>query len=379
MESNQRKWEFPKCKILGATRPKEGIPMSMILAGVRFSVKEKLCKQLRRCRRAGVRVRYLIVINLLNGRSAYQTAEALHVHNTTVYRVAHRFRTHGEWGLWDAREDNGLTKLDEHFLATLYRVVRGTPQQYGWRRPTWTRELLVETLVRITGIRVHVTTMSRALAMVQARRGRPRPVVNCPWAKAAKTRRVNAIRGLIARLPRGQVAVYEDEVDIHLNPKIGLDWMGRGQQKEVVTPGKNVKRYLAGALNPQTGQLLWVEGERKISALFIALLSELRRTYTHASVIHVILDNYRIHDSKIVQAALTGFGRRVQLHFLPPYCPNDNKIERAWEDLHANVTRNHTCADMAQLMQEVRYYLHKRNNQQYRDSHSYAADKMLAA
>jgi transposase len=337
--------------------------MTSILTGVRFSVKEKLCKQLRRCHNAGVRVRYLILINLLNRRTARQTAEVLGVHNTTVYRVARRFRVDGEWSLWDAREDNGQTKLDEHFLNVVYWAVRATPQQYGWRRPTWTRELLVETLVRETGIRVHVTTMSRALALVKARRGRPRPTVDCPWGKAAKTRRLNRIRHLLATLPRGHVAVYEDEVDIHLNPKIGLDWMVRGYQKEVVTPGKNVKRYLAGALDARSGQLLWVEGERKTSALFIALLNHLIQTYPRAPVIHVILDNYRIHDSKIVHAALAGFGNRIQLHFLPPYCPNDNKIERIWQDLHANVTRNHTCPDMVTLMRQVRYYLRKRNRQ----------------
>jgi len=335
--------------------------MPSILPGVRFSVKERLCKELRRCRNAAVRIRHLIVINLLNGRSAYETAEVLGVHNTTVYRVARRFREYGEWGLWDAREDNGQTKLDDNYLSALYRVVRGTPQQYGWRRPTWTRELLIETLVRLTGVRVHVTTMSRALALVQARRGRPRPTVGCPWAKAAKTRRLNAIRGLLAGLPRRAVAVYEDEVDIHLNPKIGLDWMGRGQQKEVQTPGQNAKCYLAGALDVRTGQVHWVEGARKTSALFLALLDQLLQTYAEAPVIHVILDNYRIHDSKVVQAALRGWGSRIRLHFLPPYCPNDNKIERVWQDLHANVTRNHTCPDMTALMREVRYYLRKRN------------------
>jgi transposase len=340
--------------------------MTAILAGVQFTVKDKLCKHLRRCHNGGVRIRYLIIINLLNGRSAYQTAEVLGVHNTTVYRVARRFREGGEWSLWDAREDNGQTKLDEHFLTVLHRVVRATPQRYGWRRPTWTRELLVETLIRETGIRVHVTTMSRALALVEARRGRPRPTVGCPWAKAAKTRRLNAIRRLLATLPRGQVAVYEDEVDIHLNPKIGLDWMVRGQQKEVLTPGQNVKRYLAGALDVRSGRLLWVEGERKTSALFIALLNQLLQTYAQAPVIHVILDNYRIHDSKIVHAALTGFDGRVQLHFLPPYCPNDNKIERMWQDLHANVTRNHTCPNIIELMREVRYYLRKRNRKTLR-------------
>jgi transposase len=352
--------------------------MIAILAGVRYSVKEKLCKQLRRCRNAGVRVRYLIIINLLNRRSARQTAAVLGVHNTTVYRVARRFREHGEWALWDAREDNGETKLDEQYLETLYRVVRATPPQYGWRRPTWTRELLVETLVRETGIRVHVTTMSRALGLVQARRGRPRPTVGCPWAKAAKTRRLNCIRQLLAALPRGHVAVYEDEVDIHLNPKIGLDWMGRGQQKEVRTPGKNVKRYLAGALDVRSGQMLWVEGERKTSALFIALLHQLLQTYAQAPVVHVILDNYRIHDSKIVHAALAGLGGRIQLHFLPPYCPNDNKIERVWQDLHANVTRNHTCSDMARLMREVRYYLRKRNRQTLKKYNKAMADQSAA-
>jgi transposase len=335
--------------------------MKSILGSVRFSVKEKLGKHLRRCRNAGVRIRYLILINLLNGRSAYRTAEVLGVHNTTVYRVAKRFRKHGEWALWDAREDNGTTKLDERFLAVLYEVVRATPQHYGWRRPTWTRELLIETMVRQTGVRIHVTTMSRALALVKARRGRPRPTVGCPWGKARKTRRLNAIAALVATLPRRHVAVYQDEVDIHLNPKIGLDWMGYGQQRDVPTPGVNVKRYLAGALDTRTGKLLWVEGERKTSALFIALLKRLLETYPEAPVIHVILDNYRIHDSKLVHAALAGFEGRIRLHFLPPYCPNDNKIERVWQDLHANVTRNHRCSHMTSLMAEVRYYLRKRN------------------
>ena len=52
--------------------------------------------------------------------------------------------------------------------------------------------------------------------------------------------------------------------------------------------------------------------------------------------------------------------------FLPPYCPNDNKIERVWQDLHANVTRNHTCPDITALMREVRYYLRKRNRRTLR-------------
>ncbi len=304
----------------------------------------------------------MVIINLLNGRSVSETEEVLKVHNTTIYRILKRFRAYDEAGLWDGRADNGSDKLDEEYLGKLYKVVRATPQDYGWRRPTWTRELLVETMVRMTGVRIHVATMSRALAEIKARRARPRQTVGCPWPKAAKTRRLNRIGQLLATLPCRERAFYEDEVDIHLNPKVGLDWMVQGQQKTVETPGQNQKRYLAGALDVRTRVIIWVEGERKTSYLFLDLLDKLCKQYPAATRLHVILDNYRIHSSEIVEAALHGYlAGKIKLHFLPPYCPDDNRIERVWQDLHANVTRNHRCADMNALMEEVRYYLRKRN------------------
>lgn len=341
--------------------------MKRIVVNVRWSVKERLRKNLRKVRTAGTKLRYLMILNVLNGRSCHETAQVLNVHHTTVGRVVKRFTQYGEAGLQDGRCDNGPDKLDEDFLHELDRVVRQTPPDFGWKRPTWTRELLVAVMVRRTGVRVHVGTMSRALAAIKARRSNPRPRVQCPWAKGRKTRRLNQLKNLIATLPRHERIFYEDEVDIHLNPKIGLDWTGHGQQKEVLTPGKNVKRYLAGALDVRSGVLIWVEGDRKTSYLFLDLLDELRKRYRHCRRLHLILDNYRIHSSTIAQAALGGYlAGKVVLHFLPPYCPDHNKIERVWKDLHANVTRNHRCRGINQLMREVRYYLAKRNRQTLR-------------
>ncbi len=36
-------------------------------------------------------------------------------------------------------------------------------------------------------------------------------------------------------------------------------------------------------------------------------------------------------------------------------------FERVWKDLHANVTRNHRCKDMDELMREVNKYLRRRD------------------
>lgn len=71
--------------------------------------------------------------------------------------------------------------------------------------------------------------------------------------------------------------------------------------------------------------------------------------------------HYKIHSSHVIGIALAHFARRVRLHFLPPYCPDHNRIERVWQDLHANVTRNHRRPGMTELMREVRYYLRQRN------------------
>lgn len=54
---------------------------------------------------------------------------------------------------------------------------------------------------------------------------------------------------MVDKLVEDEVAAYEDDVDIHRNPKIGPDWMVRGPQKEVMTPGRNEKRDLAGAVD----------------------------------------------------------------------------------------------------------------------------------
>jgi len=185
-------------------------------------------------------------VKLLRGRCVANIVRSLHVGRSTVYEVATRFRDCGEVGLVDRREENGDRKLDEAYLAKLHEVVAASPQDYGWRRPTWTRDRLAETMTWETGVRIHTSTMSTALKIISARQGRPKPTVGCLWSKRAKNRRRRELQRLVETLPEGEVAVYEDEVDVHLNPKIGPDWMVKGQHKEVLTPGKNVKRYLAG-------------------------------------------------------------------------------------------------------------------------------------
>jgi len=334
--------------------------MTAIVVQLRRWDHRRLQRLLRTTRDAGMRTRALIVLHAATGKGTAQIADAVGYDPSAVLKVLHRYRAEGDEGLRDHRADNGHAKIDDALRTALATLVSGSPEDDGWARPTWTQELLARQLARDTGVRVSESTVGRMLAALGARWGMARPTVACPWGARAQGRRVRAIERRLARLPAGEEAFYEDEVDIHLNPRIGRDWMLPGEQKTVLTPGQNQKHYLAGALHTRTGQVLWVGNGKKNSYLFLQLLRRLADAFPHATKLHVVLDNYGIHSSRLVKWALTEeFHGRIVLHFLPPYSPDHNRIERLWRELHANVTRNHRCATLPDLLRRVAAFLRR--------------------
>lgn len=329
-----------------------------IVMNLHRKVKRRLRRRMHKCRDAALRLRLNIVLLYADGKGTTEIASTLACSTSTAIRVAKRYLAEGEGGLLDRRRDNGERKIDDDMLGALVEMLKGTPQDYGWERTTWSTELLAMTLSELTRTPISATSVRRMLRRLRARWGTPRPVVVCPWPKRKKNKRVRELEALVDDLPKDEVVLYQDEVDVHLNPKIGRDWMLPKHQKTVVTPGNNVKRCVAGGLNPKTGNIVWVVGERRNSDLFIEFLRAVRTAYPAAKTIHLIVDNCRAHSSLKVQAALEKeFGGTIVLHFLPPYSPEHNPIERLWRELHANVTRNHRCKTIEALLAHVERFL----------------------
>jgi transposase len=324
--------------------------------------REKLKRTARRCRDADTRRRYQIVLHADQGWSGRRIGRALGCSNSTISRTLDRYEQFGEAGLIDRREDNGDAKADAEYVQTVWWILESTPQEFFHRRPTWTKALLIQTAERYTGVRLSKTTMGRVLKKIRARRGRAKPLAPCPWSKRRKNRRMKLIRALIETLPSDEACVWEDEADIDLNPRIGADWTLPGEQRTVMTPGKNIKRYFAAAMDAASDRVMWVKGLKKNSRLFIELLKKLLKVYADKKVIHVVLDNYCIHTSRQSRLWLEEFGRKFRLHFLPTYDPDDNRIERkVWREVHANVTINHRHEDIDSLCLDVSWYLARHN------------------
>ena len=171
-----------------------------------------------------------------------------------------------------------------------------------------------------------------------------------------KEEKMVAIHEALAKCSAENPVFYEDEVDIHLNPKTGADWQLRGQQKHVVTPGQNEKYYLAGALHSGTGKVSYVGGNSKGSSLFSSLLKHMKATYRRAKTITLIVDNYIIHKSRETLRWLKA-NPKFRVIYQPVYSPWVNHVERLWQALHETITRNHQCRSMWQLLKKVRHFM----------------------
>ncbi|GIW93079.1 MAG: hypothetical protein KatS3mg110_1120 [Pirellulaceae bacterium] len=239
-------------------------------------------------------------------------------HQSGVSRVLKRFRKEGVGGLFDRREGNGQRKVDHGFVHVLITLVSKTPRDFGYLSPTWTLKLLAAVMVQQTGVKVHISRPWHVLRMIMAPSGRPKPVAIGPMPETAKKRRLAYLRRLVASQKPVEPVFYVDEVDIHLNPKIGPDGIVPGQQKQVVTPGKNRKCHMAGALDARTHKSIWTGATHKNRALFLSLVRKLLELFPKARRIRLILDNFKIHRSKQPQEFLRQLRGRVRLRFLPP-------------------------------------------------------------
>jgi len=295
-----------------------------------------------------LRLRAHIVLLLAQGLPWASIAAVLFCSSRTIARWKRRFAQDRSEGLL-GRPRGAPARLGPHWLALVVGwVTEQTPRAFGFLRSRWCCEVVALLLWRVHRLDVSRETVRRHLHQADLVWRRPRPVLRRqdPDREAI----LAGLRQLLLNLPDDETAVFEDEADVQVNPKIGCMWMRRGQQAEVVTPGDNAKRYLAGSLHWRTGALLTTEGPHRDGALFVSHLEELCRRLRRYKVIHVIVDNAKFHECWAVAEFLHRAKGRVVLHFLPKYAPDLNPIERVWWRLHEAITRNHQCQTLEELV-----------------------------
>jgi transposase len=317
--------------------------------------RKALLRAMRSSSDPGVRLRAHVILLLADGRAWDLIVAVLFTSTSTINRWRKRFLDEGVQGILGTQRPTRSSWSGFWIALVVGWVTSRTPIDFGFVRSRWTCATVAVLLREDHGLQVSRETVRRWLRQEQLVWRRPRPVLGPRDPRRAE--KLRKIVALLRNLRADEVAMFQDEVDINTNPKIGAMWMRRGEQAEVITPGNNTKRYLTGSLNWRTGELILSEtGTQRNADLFLAHLDALKRRFRRYRRIHVICDNavfHRIDRCGKVRDYLARWGHRIVLHYLPKYAPETNPIERVWWHLHEEITRNHRCPNMEQLLNLV--------------------------
>lgn len=150
-------------------------------------------------------------------------------------------------------------------------------------------------------------------------------------------------------------------------------WIRKGECKTLQTTGKQKRLHFVGALALNEMKVMVREYETIDADAMIHFFKNLDQTGSKGKI-HVILDNAAAHKNQKVADFLKD--SRIQLHYLPPYSPNLNPIERLWKVFRETTLYNRffeTCWDFfaevrgffADKVHKIRQLLQRRINDNF--------------
>ena len=179
---------------------------------------------------------------------------------------------------------------------------------------------------------------------------------------------------LMTGLGANEMVVFSDAVHPEHQSRPAHGWFPKGQKTALKATSGRKRLNIQGALDLETFQFTFVEGEKINAQTTRQMLEKLERNNPTMTAIHVFLDNARYHHAKILQPWLESSERRVKLHFLPPYAPHLNPIERLWGVMHKWVTHNHHYATFNQFTEAILGFFRKTLPDRWREFRNTVTD-----
>jgi transposase len=122
------------------------------------------------------------------------------------------------------------------------------------------------------------------------------------------------------------------------NVQPAFGWIKTGVRKEIRANTGRERLNLSGMIDVVKHNLVIQEDKTLNAEATIQFFRKIEVAYPTMIKIHIFCDNASYYRNKIVQRYLER--SRIVLHFLPPYSPNLNPIERLWKWMKERVIYN---------------------------------------
>lgn len=144
--------------------------------------------------------------------------------------------------------------------------------------------------------------------------------------------------------------LFMDAVHPTQATKLTYGWIRTGKTKYVGTTASRTRLNIVGAIQlGHIAEAITSQYETINAESIMNFMDKIREKYDTKTV-HLILDQSGYHRSSLIpEYALKS---NIKLHFLPPYSPNLNPIERLWKVMNEKV-RNNRCFKGAKDFKEA--------------------------
>lgn len=152
----------------------------------------------------------------------------------------------------------------------------------------------------------------------------------------------------------GESIYFMDAVHPEHQTKMAYGWIKKGQRKLMPTTPTQKRVHYLGAVNLVGHRVIYEEYDTVNGHCVIDFLNNVRGDHPSGECIHMIMDNVSYQKSKEVKAAAENLN--IKLHYLPPYSPNLNPIERLWKIMHEQVTYNQYYQKFSEFREAIRHF-----------------------
>lgn len=149
--------------------------------------------------------------------------------------------------------------------------------------------------------------------------------------------------------------LFIDAVHPTQSTRLSHGWIKTGEENPIRTTGSRTRLNIVGALDLKKIESTCVKSYKTInSEKLIDFFFHIRKQYSFNTKINLILDGASYHRSNSVKQAARKL--KFKLHYLPPYSPNLNPIERLWKVMNEHARNNVYFASAKEFRQAIDHF-----------------------
>jgi len=133
---------------------------------------------------------------------------------------------------------------------------------------------------------------------------------------------------LVTDTPANEPILFIDAAHPTMATKVVCGWIKKGVDKPIAQTASRTRVNIMGAIELATMNVISCRPDYVNAETTVAFFDQIKTAYPNAPKIHIILDQSGYHRSQLVRDA--ALEKNIKLHYLPPYSPNLNSIERLW-------------------------------------------------